>query len=94
MTFAFVVGTAEQHQVAFSYEKLLGKISITVDGIDAVRTTMLLEVRTTETWEIVVGVQEQHRVRIVKRRPLLLPMFRPHQVTAYVDDVVVAQHQF
>lgn len=92
MIMSFVVGTQEQHLVAFSFDKFWGRLSITVDGQSVVDTVSVLSFNTVRVWEFTVGVHEQHAVRIEKHRSVLLAGFRPQPVYGFVDGVLVAQH--
>jgi len=85
------VGKKERHTVTFAFEKYLGNLSIKVDGRTFVRTVQVLSFKTVQTWELLVGVNEKHAVRIEKYRPRLFAGFRPQLVKAYVDDKLVAE---
>lgn len=91
MNMSFVVGTQEQHAVAFSFNKFWGRLTITVDGQSVLDTLRFASLNTVKTWEFEVGVNERHLVRIEKHRAVLLAGFRPQPVYAYVDGVLVAQ---
>jgi len=88
---SFVVGVQEQHDVVFSFDKVWGRLTITVDGQSVVDTVRFASLSTVKTWEFEVGVNEQHVVRIEKHRPVLFAGFRPQPVYAYVDGQIAAQ---
>lgn len=90
MQLAFDVGTAERHHVVFSFDKVWGRLLITVDGTSVVDQVRFASVSRTKTYEFIVGTHEQHAVRIEKRRAAFFAGFRPQPVTASVDGIVVA----
>ncbi len=88
---SFEVGVSERHTVVFSFDKFWGGLSITVDGVNVVKTVQFLSFDLVQTWDFVVGVQERHAVHIEKHRTVLFAGFRPQPVYAYVDGLPVAQ---
>ncbi|WP_197680488.1 hypothetical protein [Microlunatus sagamiharensis] len=88
---AFPVGSAETHEVVFSFDKFWGNLSVTVDGVPAVRDLRTVSVSLTKTYCFSVGVHERHEVRIEKDRALLLAGARRQPVRAYVDGVLAAE---
>ena len=88
---SFEVGVSERHTVVFSFDKFWGGLSITVDGVNVVKTVQFVSVDLVQSWDFVVGVQERHVVHVEKHRKALLAGFRPQPVYAYVDGVLVAQ---
>lgn len=88
---AFRVGTAETHDVVFSFDKFWGNLAITVDSVPAVRDLRTVSVSLTKIYCLSVGVRERHEVRIEKDRALLLAGARPQPVRAYVDGVLAAE---
>lgn len=88
---SFEVGVSERHRVVFTFNKVWGALSITVDAVNVVSTIRVASVELVKRWDFVVGQQEQHQVRIEKHRQLLLAGFRPQPVYAYVDGQLVAQ---
>lgn len=90
MQLTFDVGSAERHQVLFAFDKTWGRLTITVDGVSVVDEVRLASLSLTKVYEFTVGTNEQHVVRIEKKRALFLAGFRPQPVTAYVDGVAVA----
>ena len=88
---AFQVGTAEKHDVVFSFNKFWGNLAITVDGVPAVRDLRTFSVNLTKAYHLTVGVREVHEVRIEKDRALLLAGARRQPVRAYVDEVLTAE---
>jgi hypothetical protein len=91
MHLSFVVGTEEQHTVVFTFNKFWGNLSITVDGVSVANTVQFMSFNLVSSWDFVVGVTEQHAVRIEKHRALAFAGFRPQPVYAFVDGVLVAQ---
>lgn len=88
---SFEVGVSERHEVVFSFNKVWGGLSITIDAVNVVSTIRVASVELVKRWDFVVGQQEQHQVRIEKHRQLLFAGFRPQPVYAYVDGQLVAQ---
>ena len=88
---SFDVGVTERHQVVFSFSKFWGTLSITVDGVNIVRTVRLASIDLIKRYDFIVGVGEQHQVRIEKHRQQLLAGFRPQPVYAFVDGQLVAE---
>jgi hypothetical protein len=88
---SFEVGDTERHQVTFSFNKFWGNLSITVDGVNVVRTVRLGSLDLVKRYDFVVGTNERHHVRIEKHRERVLAGFRPQPVYAYVDDQLVAE---
>lgn len=87
----FDVGVEEQHRVVFSFNKFWGGLSITVDGVDIVRTVRFGSIELVKRYDFVVGLRERHHVRLEKHRQVLLAGFRPQPVYAFVDGQLVAQ---
>ena len=92
MKFSFDVGVHERHQVAFSFDKFWGGLSITVDGEPVRRELRVMSVDLVKRYQFTVGVDERHNVLIEKERKLLFAGFRPQQCRAYVDGQLVAEH--
>jgi hypothetical protein len=88
---SFEVGAGERHQVEFTYSKFWGSLRITVDGVNVVNTVRFASVSLVKRWDLVVGVQERHHVRIELHRERILAGFRPQPVYAYVDGQLAAQ---
>jgi len=88
---SFDVGVTERHLVQFSFNKFWGNLSIKVDGANVVQTVRLGSIELVKRYEFVVGVHEQHHVRIEKHRQQLFAGFRPQPVYAYVDGQLVAE---
>ncbi|SKC36449.1 hypothetical protein SAMN06309945_0196 [Okibacterium fritillariae] len=92
MIMTVVVGVQEQHTVVFSFDKVWGRLSITVDGQSVVDTVRVVSLSRVATWEFPVGWNERHIVRIEKHRAAFFAGFRPQPVYAYVNGVLVAQN--
>ena len=91
MRMAFDVGVNERHRVEFTFLKAWGWLTISVDG-RRVRTTLIwLADPLVRSYDLTVGTQEQHAVRIEKHRKQLFGAFQPQQVYAFVDGQLVAQ---
>lgn len=91
MQLPFTVGDHERHQVVFSFDKMWGHLSITVDGMEVTRDFRMFSLSLKKVYELVVGQQERHLVRIEKSRALLFAGFRPQPVRAFVDGRLVAE---
>ena len=88
---SFDVGEVEHHQVVFTFTKSWGGLTITVDGVNVVRSVRLASLNLVKTYDFVVGEQEKHHIRIEKHRKQFFAGFRPQPVYAYVDGHLVAQ---
>jgi hypothetical protein len=91
MDLVFDVGVQERHRVHFSFDKVWGNMSITVDGMKLTSELNLLSVSLVKKYEFVVGIHERHNVRIEKHRKVFFAGFREQPVYAFVDDQLVAQ---
>jgi hypothetical protein len=92
MELYFDVGNHERHQVGVTFEPMVGRLNIGVDGILIMsKLLMVPSLRLTRTYRLVVGWQEQHEVTIVKTRKLVVSFLRPQIFRAYVDGELVAQ---
>ena len=92
MRLDFTVGVYERHQVCFSFDKVWGRLSITVDAVPVTKELRMFSVSLSKRYEFVVGVQERHQVVIEKTRPLLFAGLRAQPCRAYVDGVLVAEN--
>jgi hypothetical protein len=90
---AFEVGTSEKHLVEFRFNQFWGGLTVTVDGQPIVKDLRIFSLSLTKSYELLVGREEQHLVRIDKTRKLFFAGFRPQTASAYVDGVVVAQDE-
>jgi hypothetical protein len=91
--FSFIVGIQEQHQIDFSFDQVIGKLEIRVDGEPLVKDFRLLSLRLTKRYEFTVGLQEQHHLAIEKKRKLFLAGFRPQQYRVFIDGQLVQTHE-
>ncbi|GAA3398609.1 hypothetical protein [Cryptosporangium minutisporangium] len=91
MRLAFDVGVHERHRVEFSFSKAWGWLTISVDGQRVRSDLHIASIQLVQTFDLVVGVQERHAVRIEKHRERMFGGFRPQPVYAYVDGRLVAQ---
>lgn len=87
----FESGITERHQVRFTFNKFMGGLSISVDGIKVVRQVAMLSLGLVKSYEFVVGDQEKHVVKIEKHRKRFFAGFRSQPVLAYVDGQLVAK---
>jgi hypothetical protein len=88
----FWVGANERHYVEFSFDKFWGPVAIRVDGQARVSQVQLMSFSLENVWDIPVGFQELHYVRITKTRKVAFAGFRDQLVNVYVDNVLVAQY--
>ncbi|MEO6115164.1 MAG: hypothetical protein ABIP33_02165 [Pseudolysinimonas sp.] len=88
---SFPVGATEKHEVVFSWDRIWGTLTITVDGAPVVDTTRMFSARLVSSWTFSVGTTEKHLVQIDKRRKLFFAGFRAQSAVAYVDGIQVAQ---
>jgi len=93
MTFTFGVGDKEKHRVTFRFNQIWGNLKITVDDSVVVRDFQTFSLHLTKKWEFSVGEGEPHKVTIEKERKLILAGFRKQKYRAFVDSVLVAEHE-
>jgi hypothetical protein len=93
MQFSFIVGSAEKHQVDFSFDQFIGNLEIRVDGQPAVKDFRMLSLSLTKRYEFMVGIHERHQVAIEKRRKLFLAGIRPQQYRIFVDGQLVQTYE-
>jgi len=91
MRMTFRVGQVEQHEVAFSFDKMWGGRKIEVDGVSVMDDVLLLSLSLTKVWEFPVGTTEVHQVRIEHHRPLVFSFARRQPIKAFVDGQLVAE---
>jgi hypothetical protein len=83
--FYFDVGQAERHRVDFSFDRMWGKIKITVDGSLVDTDRLLLSFRLTRRFQFNVGQSEQHAVVIEKTRKPLFGGLLPSDYRVWID---------
>jgi hypothetical protein len=77
--------------VVFSFNKVWGNLSITVDGVPIRNELQMFSVSLVRRYQFPVGRQERHEVVIEKHRELLFAGFRPQLCRAFVDGHLVAE---
>lgn len=85
--FWFDVGRYERHRVEFFFDRMWGRVRISVDGHPVVNRSILFSLRLTERFRFAVGHREPHEVVIEKRRKVLLAGVRPSTYQVFVDGV-------
>ena len=93
MQFSFIVGVHEQHRVDFSFDQFIGNLEIKIDGETAVKDFRFASLKLTKRYDLVVGVNEKHRVTIEKTRKLFLAGIRPQQYRVFIDGQLVQTYQ-
>ncbi|TDE19162.1 hypothetical protein [Actinomadura sp. 6K520] len=91
--FYFEVGQYERHLVEYHYDRMWGRVRITVDHHPVVQSSLLLSFAMTKRFEFTVGHQERHHVIIDKTRKVLLAGFRPSTYNVYVDGRFAFAHE-
>lgn len=91
MQLCFELGEQERHQVTFSFDKIFGRLTISVDGKPVKRDVRVISLRLVKRYEFPVGTRERHIVVIEKERKLLFAGFRSQICRAYVDGVLLTQ---
>lgn len=89
MHHVFNIGITEIHQLDIRYDQMWGKFRIYVDGIVAIDRLFMFDFKITRDFDLWVGVNERHHVRINKTRPVFFAGFSPHSYTIYIDGVMV-----
>ncbi len=89
----FTLGIQERHNVSISFDKFWGKFELKVDQYVAISNYLIFSFGLTKTWEIWVGVQEKHFLRVEKIRPLLFAGFSSHTYRIYIDGILVQQFE-
>ncbi|RSN69450.1 hypothetical protein [Actinomadura sp. WAC 06369] len=85
--FWFDLGQYERHRVEFFFDRMWGKVRISVDGHPVVEKQNLFSLRLTERYPFTVGHQERHEVVIEKTRKVMFAGFRPSTYQVFVDGV-------
>ena len=93
MQFSFTVGVHEQHRVDFSFDQVIGNLEIKVDGQTAIKDFRFASLKLTKRYDLIVGVNEKHRVAIEKRRKLFFGGLRPQQYRVFIDDHLVQTYE-
>ncbi|MFD0904261.1 hypothetical protein [Actinomadura sediminis] len=86
--FWFDVGRYERHRVEFFFDRMWGKVRISVDGHPVDTKSIMFSVRLTERFRFLVGHRERHDVLIEKKRKVLLSGLRPSTYQVFVDGVL------
>lgn len=89
MTFSVEVGRGETHRVEFSFNQLLGRSVVRVDGQEVFRKKRWFSEPITDLYEVTVEGSEQVRLRIEKQRRLLLSS----RYKVYVDNRLTHLYQ-
>jgi len=92
--FAFDVSNEERHTVTFHWGQLMGRIRITVDGLEVVaknRAVPLGRTRT-RTFEFSVGYAEVHDIVIEKIGARVLSGARKQKCRAFVDGELIGEY--
>jgi hypothetical protein len=92
MKFSFDVGSEEVHRVDFAFNQIVGNSLIEVDGIDRDRGFQWWTLDRIHRYELTVGEEEEHLVRIEKEHRLPLPAFRKQKYRVYVDDQLAHEY--
>jgi len=87
--FSFEVGKSERHLVHFSFDRLLGGLKVTVDGVPTIRDLRTVSLSLVKEYQFRVGANEVHEVSIRKERKLIFAGFRPHICRVFVDGVEI-----
>ncbi|HWN94026.1 MAG TPA: hypothetical protein VNT99_03250 [Methylomirabilota bacterium] len=89
MKFSIEVGTSEKHVIEFTFNQLLGKSVVTVDGKEVFRKERWFSEPTVDRYNFEIGQFEPVRVRIEKERKLLLAS----KYRIYVDNRLTQLYQ-
>ena len=89
MKFSIEAGTNEKHQIEFTFNQLLGKAVLYVDGQEVFRKERWFSEPTVDRYEFEIGQFESVRVRIEKQRT---DMFAS-KYCVYVDNRLAQYHQ-
>lgn len=90
--FEFDVGDVEQHHVQFRWGQVFGLAQIWVDGAEVLRERHIFGFDTTRSYQVLVGTDEVHSVRIEKVRPQYLSGFRKQGCRAFVDGRFIGDY--
>jgi hypothetical protein len=85
----FSIGNSEKHLIDMSYDQFWGRFEIKVDNITAISRLFMFDFAFTRDFDLWVGVNEKHHLRINKTRPTFFAGFRPHTYMIYIDGVMV-----
>ena len=88
MKHAFTIGIQEQHTVSIEYDQIwMGRFEIKVDGATAISKLFMFDFKISRDFDLWVGYQEKHHIRINKTRPVFFAGLQPHTYTIWVDGV-------
>jgi hypothetical protein len=92
--FAFDVGEAENHRVAFHWGQLFGRVRITVDFMKVLEENNAVSLGSSATrkFEFSVGDAEVHAVLIEKTRKRFLGGARKQTCRAFVDGELIGEY--
>ena len=89
MKFSIEVGVNEKHRVEFTFNQLLGKSVLTVDGEQAFRKNRWFSEPIVDRYNFEIGQFEPVRVRIEKERKLIFAS----KYRVYVDNRLTQLYQ-
>jgi hypothetical protein len=89
MKFALDIGQEEKHTVEFSFNQLLGRSAVKVDGYPIFRKARWFSEPLTDEYEFEIGRRNPVYLRIEKERKLLMSS----KYRVYVDNRLVQLHQ-
>lgn len=89
LKFIFSVGENEIHEIEFKFNQCWGNLHILVDGEKIIGSYRQFSDSLTRTFELNVGIEEIHQVRIEKIRKLVFAGFREHVGKVYIDEYLL-----
>ncbi|TVX96230.1 hypothetical protein [Cohnella terricola] len=93
MKFSFDVGINEKHRVDFSFNQFWGNLSICVNGKKLIKDFIIISVSLTKTYNLEIGVEERHKVKIEKTRKLFFAGLRKTKYKVYIDGVLTNEFE-
>jgi hypothetical protein len=93
MEFEFEVGLNERHTVRYTFDKVWGRATISVDGEEALRRRHLVSLSPVRKYRIAVGRGERHDVLIEKHRKMVAAGARSQLYRVFVDGQLVGEYE-
>ena len=92
MTFSFIVGNEERHNIEFLFNPLLGNLYIKMDGKKIVKDFIIFSKSLTRNYSFEIGKKEKHKIKIEKIRKLIFANLRKQTYKVYIDEQLC--HEF
>ncbi len=92
MDFTTEIGTEEKHQLHVTFDQTLGKVEVQVDGRNVALDWRSFSLHRTRHYDLSVGREETHDVRIELTRKAEVGGFRDQTCRVLVDGAPVGSY--